>query len=71
MTAAQFGQLLDLLVAPLMPEELQQHMAQVAGQLSRLSPDFATFRAATKACMLLEQLCVPDATRVRVHTAPV
>jgi hypothetical protein len=63
-TAEQFLQLLGLLVDPL-PDDLKQQMVQLFDQLGRLAPDFATFRAATKSCLLLEQLSTYTANRVR------
>jgi len=57
-------QLVSMLVDPL-PDDLKQHMTLLFSKLARLSPSFATFRAAAKSCMLLEQLSTKDPLRVR------
>lgn len=59
-------QLCCMLADPL-PEELQQYMVGLLTQLTQLPPDYATFRAAVKACMLLHQLSSSDMQRVRVR----
>lgn len=63
MTAEHFHQLVSMLVAAL-AEELQQHVLDLVAPMAELSPDYATFRAVTKSCMLLELLSSPDPDRV-------
>jgi hypothetical protein len=46
---------------------LQQRMQELLGPLTKLPPDFATFRAATKSCLLLEELTTHQPDRVRLQ----
>lgn len=63
MTAEDFQQLVSMLVATL-AEELQQQLLDLVAPIAELSPDYATFRAVTKSCMLLELLSSHDPDRV-------
>lgn len=52
-----------MLVAAL-TEELKQQVLALLVPIAQLSPDYATFRAATKSCMLLDLLSTYDPDRV-------
>jgi hypothetical protein len=54
-TSEQFMELFSMLLGSL-AEDLQQQMLELLMPLSKLPPDYATFKAATKSCLLLEEL---------------
>ncbi|GBF88642.1 hypothetical protein Rsub_01541 [Raphidocelis subcapitata] len=56
--ADAFGQLVALLTSGLAPQ-LAVQLQRMCSELSRLTVDFGTFRAAARACLLLEQLGAP------------
>lgn len=64
MAAEQFMQLVSMLLDPF-TGHLQQRVQELLGPLMKLPPDYATFRAATKSCLLLEELTTHQPDRVR------
>lgn len=62
--AEQFMQLVSMLLEPL-PDDLKQRMNELLVPLAKLAPDYATFRATTKSCLLLEELASYQPNRVR------